>query len=149
MTRPAARTLYLIKRAETASRTGLETFLHDLAVTPGQYTALSLLAAQRNQSSADMARKAGVTPQSMSETISGLERKGLIIRAENPEHRRILNITLTEAGQALLARCDEQTDALEQRLLEGLSAGQLNALRDALQAIIQNESGPGKLPRAS
>lgn len=139
MTRPAARTLYLIKRAETASRTGLEAFLHDLGVTPGQYTALSLLAAQRNQSSADMARKAGVTPQSMSETISGLERKGLIIRAENPEHRRILNITLTEAGQALLTRCDEQTDALEARLLQGLSPAQLAALREALQVIIQNQ----------
>ncbi|MBN9480521.1 MAG: MarR family transcriptional regulator [Bordetella sp.] len=138
MTRSAARPLYLIKRAETASRTGLEAFLQNLGVTPGQYTALSLLAAQRNQSSAEMARKAGVTPQSMSETISGLERKGLIVRAENPEHRRILNITLTEKGQALLAQCDARADALEERLLQGLSPDQVEILRQALQTIIQN-----------
>lgn len=138
MTRSAARPLYLIKRAETASRTGLEAFLQNLGVTPGQYTALSLLAAQRNQSSAEMARKAGVTPQSMSETISGLERKSLIVRAENPEHRRILNITLTEKGQALLAQCDARADALEERLLQGLSPDQVEILRQALQTIIQN-----------
>lgn len=139
MTRPSARILYLIKRAETAARAGLEAFLQDLGVTPGQYTVLSLLAAKKNQSSAEMARKAGVTPQSMSETISGLERKGLILRAENPEHRRILNITLTKEGQALLTKCDGQTDQLEDRLLEGLTDSQLDELRDSLQTIIQNQ----------
>lgn len=141
MTRPSARPLYLIKRAETASRAGLEACLQDLSVTPGQYTVLSLLAAQRDQSSADLARKAGVTPQSMSETINGLERKGLIVRAEKPEHRRILNLTLTDAGRDLLARCDTLVDGLEARLLSGLSPTQVDGLREALNAIIDNEAG--------
>lgn len=138
MTRTPARTLYLIKRAETAGRVGLEACLHDLGVTPGQYTTLSLLAAQRDQSSADLARKAGVTPQSMSETIAGLERKGLIARAENPEHRRILTLSLTDAGRTLLAQCEALVDTLEARLLNGLPPHQIDALRAALEHVARN-----------
>lgn len=131
------RTIYLIKRAEMAVRAGLEAALRDVAVTPGQYTILSLLAARADQSSAGLARRAGVTPQSMSETIAQLERKGLIARAENPEHRRILHISLTEAGSALLAQCEARVDALEAALLDGLSEDRLASLREDLHAITQ------------
>lgn len=141
MTKSSTRTLYLVKRAETAGRVGLEACLQDLRVTPGQYTTLSLLASQRDQSSADLARKAGVTPQSMSETIAGLERKGLIARAENPEHRRILTLSLTDEGRALLKRCDVLVDDLEARLLDGLSEDQVEILREALNRMARNSEG--------
>lgn len=137
MTQKKNRTIYLIKRAEMAVRAGLETALGDLAVTPGQYTILSLLASRPDQSSAGLARKAGVTPQSMSETVTQLERKGLISRAENPEHRRILHISLTDAGNDLLTQCEARVDALEARLLEGLGEERVNLLRDNLAAIAQ------------
>lgn len=137
MTQPKNRTIYLIKRAEMAVRAGLEAELRDLSVTPGQYTILSLLAARADQSSAGLARKAGVTPQSMSETVSQLERKGLISRAENPEHRRILHITLTDEGSALLQSCNAVVDGLEARLLDGLSGDQITGLRATLQHIAQ------------
>ena len=104
------RTVYLLKRAETVVRNGLESCLHPLAVTPRQYVTLSLLREERDQSSAELARKAGVTPQSMSETIATLIRKGLIERLENPEHRRILMARLTDTGEALLVEC---ADALK------------------------------------
>lgn len=141
MTRPVTRTLYLVKRAETAGRVGLEASLHELQVTPGQYTTLALLASQRDQSSADLARKAGVTPQSMSETIAGLERKGLIARTENPEHRRIMRLSLTDEGRALLHRCDLLVDGLEARLLDGLSEDQITTLREALTRMARNSEG--------
>jgi DNA-binding MarR family transcriptional regulator len=129
------RVLYLVKRAETAARAGLEACLSDLQVTPAHYTIMALLASQRDQSSADLARKAGVTPQTMSEAITALERRRLIARVENPAHRRILKISLTSEGRALLKRCDVLVDAMEQRLLRGLSAQQIQALREALGRI--------------
>lgn len=133
------RTIYLVKRAEMAVRAGLEAALRDLSVTPGQYTILSLLAARADQSSAGLARRAGITPQSMSETVAQLERKGLIARAENPEHRRILHISLTDTGTALLQRCDSVVDALEARLLDGLSGAEIDGLRSALRHIARTD----------
>lgn len=133
-----ARTLYLVKRAETACRSGLEECLSELGITPSQYTTMSLLASHRNQSSADLARRTGVTPQSMSEIISVLEKKIYIVRNENPEHRRILTIQLTDAGLGMLRQCDELADKLEERLLEGLVLEDIERLRGALDRIARN-----------
>lgn len=130
------RTVYLLKRAETVVRNGMEECLRPVGVTPRQYVTLSLLRDERDQSSADLARKAGITPQSMSETIATLIRKGLIERAENPGHKRILMARLTKAGERLLAQSDAAVDRLEADLLGKLPAGELDSLRQALRAIV-------------
>ena len=137
MSMRAARTVYLIKRAETVVRAGLETALQPLGLTPRQYVTLSLLRDERDQSSADLARKAGITPQSMSETIASLIRKALIERFERPEHRRILMTRLTDGGTVLLAECQAAVDVMEARLLAGIPAGDLDALRRSLRAIVK------------
>lgn len=135
--RQPARTVYLVKRAETVVRSGLEACLQPLGVTPRQYVTLSLLREGRDQSSADLARKAGITPQSMSETVAALIARGWIERLENPDHRRILLTRLTGAGAALLADCESRVDAMEERLLARIPAGDLATLRQALGAIVK------------
>jgi DNA-binding MarR family transcriptional regulator len=137
MTQTSARTLYLVKRAETACRSGLEAVLADVSITPAQYTTLSLLA-QASASSAELARRTGVSPQSMGEIIAQLERKALIVRSESPEHRRILSTSLTDEGRVMLKQCDARALQLEHRLLEGLDAAQVQAFRQALDLMRRN-----------
>lgn len=134
--RQPSRTVYLVKRAETVVRSGLEACLQPLGVTPRQYITLSLLREERDQSSADLARKAGITPQSMSETIAALAARGWIERLENPGHRRILMARLTGGGEALLAECETAVDAMERGLLANIPARDLDVLRRALRAIV-------------
>ena len=62
--------------------------------------------------------------------------KGWIERLEHPGHRRILMTRLTKAGEALLGDCETAVDALETRLLMGLSADDVERLRRSLGAII-------------
>lgn len=131
-----ARTIYLIKRVEVASRTMLEVELRDLDLTPSQYATLSMLASLAEASSSDLARRVLVTPQSMSEMISALDRKGLIKRLENQTNRRMLNITLSPAGRALLEKAEARVDALEERLFSPLSSEALEALRGHLEAVL-------------
>jgi DNA-binding MarR family transcriptional regulator len=131
------RTVYLVKRAETVVRNGLEACLQPLGVTPRQYVTLSLLRDERDQSSADLARKAGITPQSMSETIATLLAKQLIARLENPEHRRILMARLTEAGESLLAASETAVDEMEQQMLAAISPADVDILRQALRSIVK------------
>lgn len=135
MDTPPLRTVYLVKRAQTVVRGGLETCLQPRGVTPRQYITLSLLREERDQSWADLARKTGITPQSMSETTATLIRKGLIERLENFEHRRILMARLTGKGKALLAECDVAVDVLESRLPAGTGARDLETLRQTLWTI--------------
>jgi DNA-binding MarR family transcriptional regulator len=46
----------------------------------------------------------------------------------------VLKTSLTRAGRALVERADRATHAIEERLLSGLSAAQVNGLRDALSS---------------
>lgn len=148
-----ARTIYLIKRLEAAIRLMLEKELGDLDLTPAQYTTLSMLAANGETSSSDLARRVLVTPQSMSEMIKALDRKALIKRRESETNRKVLDIALSPAGRALLEKAEVRVDGLEATLLSALDAGQVVALRDNLSVILsQDRAARGKTavrPRAA
>lgn len=134
-----ARTIYLIKRLEVASRVLLETELKDLDLTPSQYTTLSMLGTTSEASSSDLARRVLVTPQSMSEMIMSLDRKGLIKRKENETNRRVLGISLSPAGRALLEKAEHRVDALEARLFSSLTPSGLLAMREALGTVLKQD----------
>ncbi|HYH32498.1 MAG TPA: MarR family transcriptional regulator, partial [Pseudonocardia sp.] len=73
-----------------------------------------------------------VTPQSMGDLVTALERRDLVTRHRDPRHARRLLISLTPAGQDLLARVEPQVRELEERMLGGLAAPERAALRDYL-----------------
>ena len=94
-------TLYLISYTFHASRTQLERALRKYNLTGIQFTILDILSHRTGQSSADLSRRFFVTPQTMGEMVTGLERRGLIQRVENPKNRRVLQTYLTSEGQRL------------------------------------------------
>ncbi|WP_428149773.1 MarR family winged helix-turn-helix transcriptional regulator [Brevundimonas sp.] len=138
-----ARTIYLIKRAEVASRSLLETELKDLDLTPSQYATLSMLSSHPDASSSDLARRVLITPQSMSEMIMALDRKSLIKRRESDGNRRVLGISLSAAGRALLEKAEARVDVLETRMFAALGHEDLQALRDHLETVLADD-GKGR-----
>jgi DNA-binding MarR family transcriptional regulator len=129
------RTIYLIKRLETLIRVRLEAALQDLALTPGQYTTLSVVNVGPI-SSADLARRVGITPQSMSEVIALLERKGHVTRTVRDDNRRIADVGLTVSGESLLRQAEERVDIFERDLLKSLSPHEKAILRGTLEVIL-------------
>jgi DNA-binding MarR family transcriptional regulator len=134
-----ARTIYLIKRLEVAIRLMLERELRDLDLTPSQYTTLSMLAANGETSSSDLARRVLVTPQSMSEMIKALERKSLIKRQESEGNRKVLDIALSPAGRALLEKAEARVDALEATMFSAIAPDHLETMRDGLVTILARD----------
>lgn len=132
------RTLYLLRQAQLAAHAALDAELSPLGVTPTQYAVLSL-AARRGapRSSAELARRAGVSAQAMAEMIAGLEAKGLIRRDESPDNRRVLHIRPTRRATLLLGQCDAAADAAESGFLAGLSPVD----RAALDSLLRRVSG--------
>lgn len=133
------RAIYLIKRVELLVRTRLELLLRGSGVTAGQYAVLSLLALMPEASSAQIARSVGVTPQTMAETITAFERQELIRREQSSTHKRILEITLTESGIALLKECDARARKAEAELFADLEPLDVEQLRRILNKILSTE----------
>jgi DNA-binding MarR family transcriptional regulator len=130
------RVTYLVKRLELAIRAEMDVIVGAFGVTALQYTALSVLDRHPGMSGAQLARRSFVSAQAGSEMIGVLERKGLIERTPHERNRRVLCISLTGPGRELLAACDTATDALEVRMLEGLSGRERDRLRSTLETCV-------------
>lgn len=127
---------YLLKSAELAVRSCAEVALAPYGLTPALFVVLFRLKHSEGVSSADLARAIGVRPQSIVELIQPLEKAGMIKRRRAPEHRRILRIALTAAGERLLERAIPAARALEEELFSSLSRQQTKSLREALVQLV-------------
>ncbi|MEQ0564060.1 MarR family transcriptional regulator [Amycolatopsis sp. NEAU-NG30] len=126
-------TLYLVKRLELVIRALLDDALRPLGLTTLQYTALTVLEASGALSSAQLARRSFLRPQTMHEMVLALEKRGLIERTPKAGNKRVLLADLTDAGRALLADCAPAVAELERALLADLSPGQRATFREGLQ----------------
>ena len=76
---------YAVARLERAVRSGIAERVRPYGLTTLQYTTLSVLNRHGAPlSNAQLARRAYMTPQAMSEVIDALETKGLIRRTPHP-----------------------------------------------------------------
>jgi len=134
----APRISYVIARLERAIRKAINERAKPYGLTTLQYTTLSVLGRQgRPLSNAQLARRAYMTPQAMSEVIEALESKGLIERTRHPNHPRIYPAVLTPEGARVLALCDTAVDAFEEAMLRDLDDDQRAALARGLTSAVR------------
>jgi DNA-binding MarR family transcriptional regulator len=129
---------YLVKRLESAVRRDLDDSLREHGLTTPQYAALSILGLLPGMSSAQLARRAFVTAQSMQVMVAGFERSGYVERRPQPDNQRILCNYLTDAGHDALTRCEQAADTVEKKMLDGLDGATVVALRKALERCVRN-----------
>ena len=120
---------YLLRQAQAATRLTLERSLSSLGVTPPQFVVLTMLRAYPGLSGADLARVALLTPQTVGVIIRNLERDGAIRKTPHPVHGRVLQWTLTRRGSMLLGQCRRHANALERRLMAGVTPREQLAVR--------------------
>jgi DNA-binding MarR family transcriptional regulator len=128
---------YLIKWMERKVRSELEAALEPLAISVPEYTALSVLQADRELSSAQLARRTFVSAQAMHPIVTALLRKSLVTRRSDPNHGRIVLVRLSPQGQALLGDCNAACARAEARAFAGLSRAETETLRKALDRCVR------------
>jgi DNA-binding MarR family transcriptional regulator len=126
----------LLKRAELAVRGCVEMAFREVPLTPSQYFILFLVKTGEATSSAELARAMGVLPQSMTELIGPLEKRGAILRRSDTRNQRILRIALTPSGEKLFERATDLAVRLERELLQGFETRQLEQLNKSFAALI-------------
>ncbi len=124
--------VYLLKSTELAVRSCAEVALTPFGLTPALFLMLFRLKESDGISSAELARTIGVRPQSIVDLIRPLERAKFIRRRRAPEHRRILRISLTAAGERLLEQVIPVARQLEEELFASLTPQEVTQLRDGL-----------------
>lgn len=125
---------YLLRQAGVAFRMRMDEALASLDVTTPQFVALTMIEAYPGLSSAELARLSLLTPQTITVIVANLKRAGAIAAEQHPEHGRIQQLRVTEAGADALALCRPRIDALEARLEVGFDDDEMAIIRRWLVA---------------
>jgi len=115
--RDRPRLSYAVAFLERGLRRALAEALRPFELTLAQYTVLSLLGVHESLSNAQLARRAYVTPQAMSEIVRYLESCRLVVRNQSRDHARVHPAQLTTKGRNVLGKCDSAVDEVEQKMI--------------------------------
>ncbi len=96
------------------------------------YAALRILDSHGSCSMSELTKDLGVTHGAATGTIDRLERDGLVLRSHSPTDRRVVQVSLTPAGQQLLIKIYDQTVAEISRRVQGRSEEARSAIHQGL-----------------
>ena len=136
MERPtdAARAMDSLRRVVHAIRIATRTSERAFGLSTAQLFVLRQLSATSGQSLSDLAARTRTTQSSVSEVVARLVRNGLVSRAPSSIDRRRAVLSLTAAGEAVLAKAPETVQERLLRGFESLDEGTRRTLADNFES---------------
>lgn len=126
---------FLLRRAHQISVGIFEEHCRPLGLTPPQYGVLVLINASPGSDQSSLARAMGFDKVTTLRLVRGLEERKLVHRALSQRDRRQHQLTLTEAGKALLQSCLPLVEKAYERLSAPLEEDELKELQRLLTKI--------------
>jgi DNA-binding MarR family transcriptional regulator len=115
-----------------------------LGLTSARWQVLgAIVAAERPQPVAWLARDLGANRQNVQRIVNDLEAEGLVAFEPNPHHRRAQLVVLTEAGRRVFDAAMRLQAPWVDDLADGIPLGDIEAMRRVMAAL------RGKLDRAA
>lgn len=94
----------------------------------------------------ELAKHLDVSESSATAVSDRLIRQGLVERSSDPTDRRVVRLSLSPAGSALVERLDEAATSKIGELLAALTDTQLEQLIDILETLASVQTNDGPLP---
>ena len=115
--------------------------LGKLEVTAAQFIIIWSLHNGGVKSASDLCRGMSYDAGAMTRMIDRLEEKGLIRRSRCPNDRRLINLELTEQGQAAMPRMRNVSVRVLNRFLQGFTKAEARQLEGFLTRMLENATG--------
>ncbi|TKB82659.1 MAG: MarR family transcriptional regulator, partial [Mesorhizobium sp.] len=89
----------------------------------------------------ELAGMIGIRGATLTHHLNAMETQGLLMRRRDPENRRVHQVELTQAGEALFLKLRTAALAFDKRLRKGLSDDRLAEFAEVLAALRANVEG--------
>jgi MarR family transcriptional regulator for hemolysin len=99
---------------------------------------LLALKQQRHRTQQALASAVGIEGPTLTHHLDAMEKAGLIERSRDPDDRRIVRVELSAAGEKLFLELAKAAMGFDQRLREGVSDTELDAVRGVLERLRAN-----------
>jgi len=138
---------YLLVRAKNTLSQGVEQEVSSLEMTYAQASCLMMLAKGEATTVTDLARNLNTDAGSVTRLLSRMEKRGLIARSRRDDDRRVVDLSITPEGHAMIEKLPAAFCNVMRRHFEGFSHNEIEVLRDMLLRIIANNaSGCATVP---
>jgi MarR family transcriptional regulator, lower aerobic nicotinate degradation pathway regulator len=135
--------------ARRLQQIGVSIFLEetkDYDITPLQYGVMAAVRATPGIDQIGVCNEVGLDRTTVVGIIDRLERKGLMVRAADPNDRRVRLLSLTQAGQQRMADMRAATDRVQRRLLEPLGEKERATFIAYLKQVVEHHNGDSRVP---
>lgn len=114
----------------------------NLGVTPGQLPVLMCLWEQDGLTQRELYQRVHIEQATMSNTLSRMERDGLVKRKPDPDDRRASRVMLTPKAKKIEAAIDEATKTVTKKALGNLKKKDKKTVMDLMGSMIDNLDPP-------
>lgn len=136
---------YLLARAKNTLSQGVEQEVSGLDMTHAQASCLMMLAKGEATTVTDLARNLNTDAGSVTRLLSRMEKRGLIARTRRDDDRRVVDLSMTPEGNAMVEKLPAAFCNVMRRHFEGFEPEEIEVLRGMLLRIIaNNRSGAGE-----
>ena len=129
---------YLVNHVARLFERGLAARIRPLGLTPGTFPALLELWEGDGLTQKDLVERLGIEQATMANTLTRMERDGLIRREKDKTDGRVQRIWLSDRARALQGPATEAAMAENDEKLAGLSHKDRQILLSLMQKIIGN-----------
>jgi DNA-binding MarR family transcriptional regulator len=140
---------YMMRRIITLISQGVERELEPKGLTNAQWMPLLKLHMGHASTVAELARGCDLDAGSMTRLLDRLEAKQLVNRTRSLDDRRVVNLDLTEAGQAAAKEIPEVLCGVQNAYLAGFSKDEWQTLKGLLRRVLDNAQALQTAPPAS
>ncbi|MPQ98444.1 MarR family transcriptional regulator [Modestobacter sp. I12A-02628] len=133
---PASSTLFVVGRAGRAATAVFGDRLAAVGLRPHTFAVLLHLSREPTSTSAELARRLEVTPQSMGTLLHGLAGAGWVERTAGARRGQRIDVRLTDAGRAALHRTRPVLEHLSDPALLGLTPAEARTLHTLLDRVV-------------
>ncbi len=129
---------YLMHQVRGRLVAAIDAELEPLDITWAQWGTLLKIANGRANTASELCRSMAGDTGSMTRMLDRLEQKGLIRRERSAQDRRIVQLSLTRAGQKLYPKLPPIAVKVLNRHLRGFSRDELETLKGFLRRMLSN-----------
>nr|WP_236042689.1 MarR family winged helix-turn-helix transcriptional regulator [Roseibium aggregatum] len=134
---------YLANHMARLFAIGLQRRIKPLGLATGQFPALLALWAEEGQTQKELVSQLGIEQATLANTLSRMERDGLIVRKSCPEDGRVQRIFLTDKAKALEAEAIGSARAQNAVALKDFSDTEVRQFLDFMHRAIAAMQGEG------
>jgi MarR family transcriptional regulator, organic hydroperoxide resistance regulator len=127
---------YWLRRLSDEVHTSFERQIAARGVTVAQWNVLVTVYHRQATTTAAVAQFIGIDPGAVSRLVDRLADKGLMTRSPDPESRRRLQLSLTDAGRALVPDLIRIADQNDEAFFGALPPGERAALLRLLKQLL-------------